>query len=192
LAVCAGILFIFPILARAEEQLSPELDPIGQSARAAFADPKTSEERLISEYRSLGFLPAESPSFWRELIKDKRFTERRRKLFMFMLLQRHVRSRMNLLELAHLMPKNDFYSIEDLKLAGAYAGGAQPEFWSENVTVAIRMAPGEKDKAGPLIYFVLDQKHADLEALLSALHGDPSPTLKDALLLDICPRGLGD
>jgi hypothetical protein len=180
---------VCPAFALLAKERSPDEFAIGAKTLSVLRDPATSETDFLKSVDELGSIPAEPASTWAEIVGDRKYSDRRRRLALFELMNRHVRSRITLLDLARLIPRNELFSDKDIEGIGGITGGC-PWFWLNNDTYFVKMVWEDRyPEFG--VYIVLSFSKGGKEALLAALRGEPVAALEDEHVLDLVPSKWG-
>jgi hypothetical protein len=154
---------------------------------STLRNPATSEAEFIRAVEELGSIPAEPASTWAKIVGDRRYSNRRRKLALFELIKRNVRTRITLLALARLIPRNRLFSVHDIDWVGATTGQEIPKLWTQNNFYYVTVIQGMPRYLGARLLIVLNRSTGNAQRLLAALRGEPSTDLKSVRILDLFP-----
>jgi len=161
-----------------------------------FRDPATTEDDFLELLTTLPSIADEPASVWGDIVADAHYDAhydaRRRRLALAVLIRRHVKERMSLSDLAHLIPRNNLINSGEVKTRDGAQESGRPRFWSSAGVYFVRLfadpTPAPYGAGGVSFTFVLDRKGRKAKALLvSALRGRTSPKLNEIRLLDLKP-----
>jgi hypothetical protein len=175
---------VCPAIALLAKEPLPDEFAIGTKTLSALRDPATSETNFLKAVDELGSTPSEPASTWTKIAGNRKYSDRRRRLALFELMKRHVRSRITLLDLARLIPANELFGDKDIEGFGGFDTGC-PSFWLNNRTYFVKMRPWDPPGAEYRVLIVLDVSTGSKEALLAALLGEPVADLENVHVLDL-------
>jgi len=151
-------------------------------------NPATTEDDFLGLLRLLPYIADEPASVWGEIVADEHYDARRRRMALAELIRRHVKGRISLSDLAHLIPRNNLIYPDEVKTGGGAQESGRPRFWSSAGVYFVRLFADPTGLRGVSFTFVLDRKGRKPKALLvSALRGRMSPKLSEIRLLDLKP-----